>query len=438
MTVPTAALTPREDRLLTAAARLMVSVGAHGLLAVLLALAGILTGLTGANLLSATQSLIFRFVGTADSAWVAALMLTSLCGIGVLVVRVGLQAHERWTWVAAGVVMLVCVGLLIAFGFIPALLTIAALAWGLAPLLRSPNTLQPNPVAVKELRERMRGGRAFAVVTVYLLLMSAFAVILFFANAPFTRGLSTSVTGDLGRATFAGLVGLELALMMFIAPAFTSGSVTGERERQTYDLLKITLLPRATFLVGKLESALGFIILLLLAAIPLQSIAFLFGGVTETELIVSLVILLVTAITFSAVGVFFSTLTEKTVTASVRSYSTALVILLGVPLLSTIFGGAFLAVVSGLGTGMTGSPIWEGFLIYLGAFLSSLSPFTAATTSQTLLITQGQTGLWTATLNTNGSVIPLAAPWMTFTLIYLTAAVVLISASVRRIRAQEE
>jgi len=415
-----------------------VGVVAHAGLALLLALAGIAAGLTGGGLLGGLHGLIFRFVGTASSAWVAALLLSALAGIGVLFVRVGVQAHERWTWVATGVVIILSLVALVAFGFLPAFLTIAVVLWGISPISRSPNTLQPNPVAVKELRERMRGGRAFAVITVYLMLMSAFAVILFFANAPFTRGLSTSVTGDLGRATFGGLVGLELVLMMFIAPAFTAGSVTGERERQTYDLLKITLLPRATFLVGKLESALGFIVLLLLAAIPLQSIAFLFGGVTETELILSLVILLVTAVTFGAVGVFFSTLTEKTVTASVRSYSTALIVMLGVPLITGFFGNAFYAVVAGTGTGMTGSPIWEGFLIYLGALLTSLSPFTAAATSQTLLLTQGQAGLWSATLSTNGAVIPLAAPWMTFSIIYLTLAVVLISAAVRRIRAQEE
>ena len=34
---------------------------------------------------------------------------------------------------------------------------------------------------------------------------------------------------------------------------------------------------------GKLVSALSFVMLLLLAAIPLQSIAFFFGGVAETE-----------------------------------------------------------------------------------------------------------------------------------------------------------
>ena len=118
--------------------------------------------------------------------------------------------------------------------------------------------------------------------------------------------------------------------------SWTHEQQTGERERQTYDLLKITLLPRPTFLVGKLESALGFIVLLLLSAIPLQSIAFLFGGVSETELIVSFIMLTVTSITFGAVGIFFSTLTDKTVTASVRSYSAALIVLIGVPVVTCV------------------------------------------------------------------------------------------------------
>ncbi|MCU0463628.1 MAG: hypothetical protein MUF38_03555 [Anaerolineae bacterium] len=433
-----APLTPREEHLATAASRLMVGVGAHGVLAVLLALAGIGAGLTGGGLLSALQGIIFRFNGTPDAAWVAALLLTGVCTIGLAVVRLGVQAHERWTWLATVLVVGLSVAALMIFGFFPALLTLAALGWGIAPLLKEPGALQPNPVAVKELRERMRGGRAYAVMTVYLILMSAVAVILFLANAPFTRGLSTSVTGDLGRTTFAGLVALELAMLMFIAPSFTAGSVTGERERQTYDLLKITLLPRATFLIGKLESALGFIALLLLAAIPLQSIAFLFGGVSEVELVLSLLVVLVTALTFGAVGVFFSTLTEKTTTASVRSYSSALLVMLGAPLLGAVVGAPFYAVISGAGTGMTGSPVWEGFLVYLGALVNALSPFTAASASQTLLLSQGQAGLWSATLSSNGAVIPLAAPWMTFCLLYLSVSAVLVTVAVRRIRAQEE
>ncbi len=46
-------------------------------------------------------------------------------------------------------------------------------------------------------------------------------------------------------------------------------------------------------------------LLLLLAAIPLQSIAFFFGGVAETEVILSFVILAATALLFSTIGILF-------------------------------------------------------------------------------------------------------------------------------------
>jgi ABC-2 type transport system permease protein len=431
-------LTPRERQLAVSASWLLVGVGLHGVWATLLTILGI-AGASNPPLFETLRgALLGRYTGPAEYAWVI-LLGFALAGLtALLLIRAGVQAHERWAWLVALATLGGVSAALVGWGYLPALLTAGSVVWGLLPVALFRGALRRNPVAGKELRERMRGGRAFAVITVYLLLMSAFAVLLFLANAPFTRGLATSVTGDLGRTVFVGLVGLELALIMFIAPAFTAGAVTGERERQTYDLLKITLLPRPTFLIGKLESALGFIVLLLLAAIPLQSIAFLFGGVSEAELIVSFVLLTVTAVTFGAVGIFFSTLTDKTVTASVRSYSAALIVLIGVPVLVGLLGGFFFGAYTGSGTGFNGSPAYEALAIYFGALLVSLNPFTAGSVSQTLLIDRGEAGLWSATLSSSGGAIPLVSPWISFTVIYLIAAVVLVALAVRRIKRSDE
>ncbi len=433
-----AALTPRERQLAVSATWLMIGVAIHGVMAILLTLIGVVTALNGASLDSIASALIGGFGPPADYAWVAALGLVLLAAIALLLIRTGVQAHEWWTWIAAVGTIAGMVAAIASWRYLPGIVTIVTVVWGLLPVALFRGALRSNPVASKELRERMRGGRAFAVFTVYLLLMSAFAVLLFLANAPFSRGLATSVTGDLGRTVFAGVVGLELLLIMFIAPAFTAGAVTGERERQTYDLLKITLLPRATFLIGKLESALGFIVLLLLAALPLQSIAFLFGGVSEVELFVSFVVLIVTAIAFGAVGIYFSTLTDRTVTASVRSYATALIVLVGGPVLAAFFGGPFTGAYTGSGTGFNGSPVLEAFWVYIGAIISSLNPFTASSASQTLLLNQGRTGLWSATLSSTGGTIPLVSPWISYSVIALAVAVVLIALSVHRIRQVED
>jgi ABC-type transport system involved in multi-copper enzyme maturation permease subunit len=151
----------------------------------------------------------------------------------------------------------------------------------------------------------MRGMRAFVVITIYLGLMSGVTVLVYLIYTPFNRGSASTVTGELGRILFGAVVGIELLLIIFIAPAFTAGAITGERERKTYDLLQTTLLPNPSFITGKLESSLGYILLLLLAAIPLQSIAFLFGGVTELELVLAFVILIVTAVALGTIGMYF-------------------------------------------------------------------------------------------------------------------------------------
>ena len=47
---------------------------------------------------------------------------------------------------------------------------------------------ESNPLLLKELRGRMRGARAFVVLTVYLLLLSCFTSIIYYAYAASSRG----------------------------------------------------------------------------------------------------------------------------------------------------------------------------------------------------------------------------------------------------------
>src|SRR5690606_6475388 len=216
----------------------------------------------------------------------------------------------------------------------------------------------------------------FIVLTIYLGLMSAFTTLLYLVfTASSVQSTGSSAIGAIGRVLFIGLVGIELLLIIFIAPAFTAGAITGERERQTYDLLRTTLLASPSFVIGKLESALSYIVLLLFSAIPLQSIAFLFGGVSEAELILSFVILAVTAITLGTVGIFFSAITPRTLSASVRSYTVALAVAFGIPIIINFpLLSAFINAVSGFGTGVTSSPVFEAIMVYVGLVLVSLNP----------------------------------------------------------------
>ncbi|MBI4631451.1 MAG: hypothetical protein HY740_07015, partial [Chloroflexi bacterium] len=74
-----------------------------------------------------------------------------------------------------------------------------------------------NPVVLKELRGRMRGNRSFIILTGYIGLMSAFAMMLYFVYTTSTNGIYSTADQYAGKVLFAGVVGIELFLVCFIA-----------------------------------------------------------------------------------------------------------------------------------------------------------------------------------------------------------------------------
>jgi hypothetical protein len=431
-------LSPREIRLNRIAAILRWGAIANGVLAGLVLLAGLLGALRIVPTSFATvhSVMLGQFIGGDDIALITVILMITTNATVLLTLVVGVLAQEFWALLLSiGWFILNAVGLLLSFT--PALFTLVPLGWAGYVMLRDRGAFRFNPVMLKELRGRMRGMRAFVVITIYLGLMSGVTVLVYLIYTPFNRGSASTVTGELGRILFGAVVGIELLLIIFIAPAFTAGAITGERERKTYDLLQTTLLPNPSFITGKLESSLGYILLLLLAAIPLQSIAFLFGGVTELELVLAFVILIVTAVALGTIGMYFSSSTERTLTASVRAYTVALVITFGIPLVLSILLNFYGNALTGTGTGITNAPVLEAILIYLGLLLACINPITTAVFSQIMLIQYRQLAFYTVPLTSDGSLIPLMSPWIGFTIIYLTTSAILLLLSVRRMRKVE-
>lgn len=430
---PEEALSPRELRLERAGTILRWGAIINGILAGLVFILALLGGLRILpNLFTTLHSLLLGRVAIGDDAAVAEVILLLQLDISfLLVVAVGILAREVWALVGVWLLVIANVLAVILMGFTPAIISIVAGAWAGIIVSQDVKAFRVNPVMLKELRGRMRGVRAFVVLSVYLGLMSAFLALLYLIYEPINQRNGSAAAGEVGRILFMGIVGIELMLIVFIAPAFTAGAITGERERLTYDLLKTTLLPSPSFVIGKLESALGYVLLLLLSAIPLQSIAFLFGGVTELELVLSLVILVVTAVALGTVGIYFSATTTRTLSASVRAYTTTLVATFAVPLVLAVVLSFISGALRNLPTTI------EAILIYINDFLTSLNPIATALATQQLLIQQRGIGFWTDTLR-DGTTIPRVSPWITLTIIYLVISTVLIVLSIQRTRKIEQ
>ncbi len=290
--------------------------------------------------------------------------------------------------------------------------------------------LRRNPVTLKELRGRMRGARAFIVLSAYVTLMSLFTVLLYAIYAASNEVTLSTTGGVIGKVIFGGVLAIELFLVCFIAPAFTAGSISGERERRTFHLLRTTLLSADRLVWGKLLSALTYILLLLVVAIPLQGLAFLMGGVTLTEVILSIELLSVTALAFGALGIFFSAVMQRTLGASVLTYVIALLVTVAMPLLTFVVF-SFVSIM--LMAQNAGSQITEYLLFAVFAILACTNPVATAILSEVVLQQSNSPFGYTQTFP-NGMSIPLPAPWIVYTILYVVVTLVLVRLAVRSVR----
>jgi ABC-2 type transport system permease protein len=286
-----------------------------------------------------------------------------------------------------------------------------------------------NPVTVKELRSRMRGRRAFVVLTIHVLAVSGLISLVYLVYAAATDSMYGPDARQAGKTIFFTIVMMQTFLVALIGPSFTAGAISGEKERQTYDLLRTTLLSAKALVWGKLVSALSYVLLLILALIPLQSIAFLLGGVALTELLLSQLLILTAAVAYALVGLFYSSLFRSTLASSVATLGTTIALTIGTPLI-----GVFAA--SMIGSFLFGfsSPSWlvQASLIYLGLILSSTNLPLTLILSEVFLLQEGTLFYFTQVID--GRTVYIFSPWWAFVLLHLFLAVLLYRLTVWRVR----
>jgi ABC-type transport system involved in multi-copper enzyme maturation permease subunit len=278
-----------------------------------------------------------------------------------------------------------------------------------------------NPVLVKELRGRMRGARAFVLLTIYLAILSLVTLLLYTALAE-TAGTDLNAGRQIGKGLFLVTAAVALIEVCIITPSLTAGSIAGEKERQTYDLLIASLLTPWQIVWGKLAAALAFALLMILAILPVMSLAFLFGGVSLAEVLIALVGLVSTAVFYAAVGLFWSSIMRSTLGATSFALGSIILMLLGVPFLAVIFTLIF-------GSGNTAEWTRSAVFVYLGGAFISTHPFIALGTTEVLL-SSGENPFFSV-VDPGGANVLVPAPWIAYVLLSVLFTTLLILLSVR-------
>lgn len=122
---------------------------------------------------------------------------------------------------------------------------------------------------------------------------------------------------------------LQFALIGVVTPGLTAGIISGEREKQTLDILLITNSSATKIILGKWLSSLSFIIFLVMSSIPLYSIIFLFGGISPAQMVQVFLMYIISIFVLGSLGILFSTIFKRTGVATVSTYGFILVYVAG-------------------------------------------------------------------------------------------------------------
>jgi ABC-type transport system involved in multi-copper enzyme maturation permease subunit len=176
-----------------------------------------------------------------------------------------------------------------------------------------------NPVLQRELLVNLRMVRAFVLLFVYQALLGA---VVYFAWPQDTH-LDLTANSQHAMQTRA-LVDLffigQFVIASMMAPSFAAGSITGEKERHTYEMLLASPLRPAAIVMGKLVAALTHLAVLIFASLPIVMLCLPLGGVSVYEVLAAYAGLILSVITFGMISVACSAFFQRTSAALVVSY----------------------------------------------------------------------------------------------------------------------
>ena len=175
--------------------------------------------------------------------------------------------------------------------------------------------LLDNPVLQRELLVNLRMARAFVLLFVYVALLGV-VVLVAWPEGTLDLTRSPEEAKRLVNLFFLG----QYLLMSLMAPSFASGTISGEKERKTYEMLLASPMRPAAIVVGKLLAALAHLAVLVLCSLPIVMLCVPLGGVHWSEVLATYAAMAASVVAFGMISLACSSYFSRSVAASVVSY----------------------------------------------------------------------------------------------------------------------
>ncbi|MFV0243273.1 MAG: ABC transporter permease [Lacrimispora sphenoides] len=182
-----------------------------------------------------------------------------------------------------------------------------------------------NPVYKRETTVSSRSFRLALILAIFNTILALVVLLNMYSVVERVK-----LTAEIQYSSFTNLyifvAAVEFVMLMFIMPALTAGSISGERERQTLDLLLTTTLKPWEIIWGKFTSSFSTMFLMIMSSFPLLAVSFVYGGVMIYDVVLLLFCYLAVALLCGSMGICFSTLFKRSTIATVVSYGVLVLI----------------------------------------------------------------------------------------------------------------
>ncbi len=179
--------------------------------------------------------------------------------------------------------------------------------------------MRENPVYKRERTVSSRSARLPAILMLFNGILAVVALLNMYSMAS-----QVEVTAEIEYSRFLDLyvfvASIEFLLLCFIMPALTAGSISGERERGTLELMLSTQMTSREIVLGKLVSSLYSMALLVISSFPVIALVFVYGGIQMKDVGSLLLLYMVVALLSASIGLCFSAICKRSTMATAPSY----------------------------------------------------------------------------------------------------------------------
>jgi ABC-type transport system involved in multi-copper enzyme maturation permease subunit len=181
-----------------------------------------------------------------------------------------------------------------------------------------------NPVLQHELVSNLRLTRGFLLLFVYIAFLGA----LVYAAWPAEQMLDLAQPEEARKLVNLFFLGQYL-LVSLMAPSFAAGTITGERERDSYEMLLASPLRPGAIVLGKFAASLTPLAELMICSLPIVMLCLPLGGVSLYEVLAAYLAMVSSVALFGMISLWCSSIFTRTSAALVASYMLILPLALG-------------------------------------------------------------------------------------------------------------